>query len=55
MFFLGRIMIYNFINMATKRKYNELTTEKKKEVVDKLNKGASVRRLGEEYNVSGHN
>ena len=51
MFLLVNIIICNFINMATKRKYNELSIERKKEVVDELNKGASVRRLGEEYNA----
>ena len=38
--------------MATKRKYNELTINKKKEIIDKLQTGASCRALAQFYEVS---
>lgn len=36
---------------GTKRKYNELTIEKKKEIIEKLQKGRSQRSLASEYEV----
>ena len=38
--------------MSNKRKLVELFIDKKKEVIDHLNRGASCRELAKEYNVS---
>ena len=37
--------------MASKRKYNELTIEKKKEIIDRIERGSTCRQLANEYHI----
>ena len=37
--------------MASKRKYNELTIEKKKEIIDRIERGSTCRQLANAYHI----
>ena len=47
--FSHRILL---IHVATKRKYSELTIDNKKEMLDKIDKWVSYRKLAQEFGIS---